>query len=94
MPTLHLTNGETEEFDRIVVKEQGLYLGMSEFDSLETAYPESQVAEITGIDEVYDKSYLMSEEYSETRKAERSEPGETVTEFKDERRVMVELQIE
>jgi len=95
MPTVHHTDGTEAECDRVVVKEHGVVVGASlPRNKPEVVYPSDKVSRIEVDENVFDNSYLLEEEYGETRAAEPHEDADSVTEFKQERRVMSELHIE
>lgn len=95
MPEVHLKNGSTVTFDRVVVKEHGVAVGMELHPPKpKQAFPLEEIEQILIDDDVLEDSYMLEEEYGETRKTRGGEPGESVTEFKQERRVMSELHIE
>lgn len=95
MPEIQLKNGSTVSFDRVVVKEHGVAVGMDlRPNKPRQVFPLAEIERVLVDDDVFEDSYMLEEEYDETRASRPDEPGESVTEFKQERRVLSELHIE
>lgn len=103
MPKVHLKDEEPLEVQQVRVKENDWVFALDGGEKTRAGwidlepvagFPPEQVKKVEIDDDVYTESYLVEEEYSETRELEGGARGESVTEFKPVHRIELEYQIE
>ncbi|WP_312909307.1 hypothetical protein [Natronosalvus caseinilyticus] len=93
MAELHLSNGQSKQYEKVIVKENGWAIGILH-GRPDEAFPPDKIERVDLDEDVYTASYLHEEEYGESRQARPDEPGESVTEFKPVHRMELEYHFE